>query len=96
VKALILIVRFGLLLVALPLAGQSQTSHTLPKVYTGNIGAGFSLTEGNTDTFNFNISGELTKDPKKNNVIKLKGLYLRSSADNVSTAERLTLGFRDE
>lgn len=95
-KAFMSVAWFGLLLLAFPLAGRAQTSQTPPKVYAGNIGAGLSLTGGNTDTVNFNVSGELTRDPKKNNVIKLKGLYLRSDADNIKTADRLTLGFRDE
>ncbi len=83
-------------LAMLPAASRAQAAKAPNQVYTGNIGAGFSLTGGNTDTTNFNLTGELTRDPKKKNVIKLSGLYLRSDADNLKTADRLTLGFRDE
>lgn len=87
---------FALLLLMLPAPGRAQTPQAPPKVYTGNFGAGFSLTGGNSDTKNFNLSGELTRDPKKRNVIKLNGLYMRASANKLKTADRLTLGFRDE
>ncbi len=85
----------GLSLLMLPSAIKAQTPAT-PKVYSGNFGAGLSLTGGNTDTLNFNISGELTRDPKKRNVIKINGLYFRADTDDVKTADRLTLAFRDE
>ena len=95
-RTLLSIAGLELLLLALPLAGQTQAPQAPPKICAGNIGAGLSLTGGNTDTTNFNLSGELTRDPKKKNVIKLNGLYLRSSANNIKTADRLSLQLRDE
>jgi putative salt-induced outer membrane protein YdiY len=95
-KMHVLVAGFVLFLLALPAASQAQAPPAPPKAYSGNIGAGFSLTGGNTDTANFNLSGELASDPKKKNVIKLNGLYLRSNANNIKTADRLSLGFRDE
>jgi putative salt-induced outer membrane protein len=85
-----------LLLLAIPAISSAQTSQAPPKVYTGNFGAGLSLTRGNSDTANFNLSGELTRDPKTKNVIKFSGLYLRSSANTLNTTDRLTLAFRDQ
>ncbi len=85
-----------LLLLAIPVTGNAQTPQPPPKVYTGNFGAGLALTGGNSKTKNFNLSGELTRDPKTKNVVKFNGLYLRSSANDLKTADRLTLGFRDE
>jgi len=85
-----------LAMLALPTVCAAQEEEEPPKHFTGNLGAGFSFTSGNTDTTNFNISGELTYDPKTKNVIKANGLYLRSSSNNEDTADRLTLGFRDE
>jgi putative salt-induced outer membrane protein YdiY len=85
-----------LILAGLTPALRAQASQPPLKVYSGNFGAGFSFTGGNSDTSSFNLSGEFTRDPKKKNVIKLKGFYLRSSANNEATADRLTLGFRDE
>jgi putative salt-induced outer membrane protein YdiY len=95
-KMMMSIAGFVLLVLALPAASQAQAPQAPPKVYTGNFGAGFSLTGGNTDTATFNLSGELTRDPKKRNVIKLNGFYLRANANNAKTADRLALGFRDE
>jgi putative salt-induced outer membrane protein YdiY len=80
----------------LVLAAMSPAQTPPPKTYAGNIGAGFSLTRGNTDTTNFNLSGELTRDPKNKNVMKFNGLYLRAKANNVNTSDQLALGFRDE
>lgn len=74
----------------------AQDAEQPPKHFTGNLGAGFSLTGGNTDTASFNASGELTYDPKTNNIMKFNGLYLRSSSNDEDTADRLSLGFRDE
>ena len=85
-----------LLLLAVPATCSAQAPQAPPKVYTGNFGAGFSLTGGNSDTTNFNMSGEMTRDPKTRNVVKISGLYLRSSANDVETVDRLLLGFRDE
>jgi len=85
-----------LAILALPSPCAAQDSEEPAKHFTGNLGAGFSFTSGNTDTTNFNISGELTYDPKTKNIMKASGLYLRSSSNDEDTADRLTLGFRDE
>jgi putative salt-induced outer membrane protein YdiY len=90
------ILALGILLLALPALCRAQETEEPVKAYTGNIGAGFSLTGGNTDTVNFNVSGELTYDPKTKNVMKFNGLYLRANANDVDTADRLSLRFRDE
>lgn len=95
-KTTVLISGLGFLLLTFPAASRAQTPQAPPKVYTGNFGAGLSVTGGNTDTVNFNLSGQLTRDPKKKNVIKINGLYLRASANKLKTADRLDLGFRDE
>ncbi len=95
-KTTVSIAGLVLLLLAIPATGSAQAPQAPPKLYTGNFGAGFSLTGGNSDTANFNLSGEMTRDPKTKNVIKLNGFYLRSSANDLKTADRLTLGFRDE
>ena len=81
---------------AMPSLCVAQDTEEPPKHFTGNLGAGLSLTGGNTDTANFNISGELTYDPQTKNVMKFNGLYLKSSSNNEDTADRLTLAFRDE
>ncbi len=85
-----------LILIVLTPALSAQAPPAPPKVYSGNFGAGFSITGGNSDTSSFNLTGELTRDPKKKNVIKVKGLYLRSAANGSTSADLLTLAFRDE
>ena len=86
----------GILLLIFSVICRAQDAKEPVKACTGNIGAGLSLTGGNTDTVNFNISGELTYDPKTTNVMKFNGLYLRASANNEDTTDRLTLRVRDE
>ncbi len=84
------------ILMLMPATGQAQAPPDPPQVYSGSFGAGFSVTGGNTDTTNFNLSGELIRDPKTKNVMKFQGLYLRSSADDNKTADRLSFDFRDD
>ncbi len=81
---------------AIPAVAQAQATTAPPKVYTGSLGAGLAITGGNTATKNFNLTFDLTRDAKTKNVIKANALYLRSNANSVTTADRLTLGIRDE
>jgi len=74
----------------------AQTSEKPDKPFTGSLGAGLSLTRGNTDTTNFNVSGNLKWDPQTKNIMIFEGLYLKTSTDDEDTADRLSLGFRDE
>ena len=48
-----------------------------PKTWTGAAGVGLSITSGNSDTMNYNLSFDLTRTPKARNVMKWTGLYLR-------------------
>lgn len=89
-------VAFLLIAAGIPAIGQDQASTAPPDVYTGNFGFGLALTGGNTDTKSYNLSFEMTRDPKQKNVIKADGFYLRSSADGEATADMLRLGIRDE
>lgn len=62
----------------------------------GSFGAGLSLTSGNSDTKSFNVGFDLKHDPKKKNVLKLGGLYLRSEADGATSTDKVTAFVRDE
>jgi putative salt-induced outer membrane protein YdiY len=87
----------GLLgLLVLSAAALAQAPVAPVKVYTGAFGAGLALTRGNTDTVNFNLTFDLVRDPKTKNVFKANALYLRSNANSVKTADRFSLGIRDE
>lgn len=81
------------LMFSLPAMGQKQQA---VKVYAGNLGMGFAMTGGNTDTKNFNLSFELTRDPKSKSIWKAEGLYFRASSGGSAIADLLRLGFRDD
>jgi putative salt-induced outer membrane protein YdiY len=81
---------------AIHAVAQAHATAAPPKVYTGSFGAGLAITGGNTATKNFNLTFDLTRDPKTKNVIKANALYIRSNANGVTTGDHLALGFRDE
>ena len=89
---------FALMLVAagVPAISQDKAPAQPPEVYTGNFAFGLALTGGNTDTKSYNLSFEVTRDPKLKNVVKADGFYLRSSTDGDATADTLKLGIRDD
>ena len=67
-----------------------------PGTWIGTAGAGISLTSGNTDTINFNLAVDVTRDPKTRNVQKFRGLFLRGEQEDVVTANQLALSFRNQ
>jgi putative salt-induced outer membrane protein YdiY len=86
----------AILTLGIPAIGQDKGASQPAKVYTGNFGAGIAVTGGNTDTQNFNLSFELTRDPKSKSVTKVNGLYLRSNAGGNTITDLLKLGFRED
>jgi putative salt-induced outer membrane protein len=67
-----------------------------PPLWTGSAGAGFSMNRGNTDTTNFNLSFEATRDPKTRSVWKFKALYLRGDTAGTTTVDRFLFDLRNE
>ena len=67
-----------------------------PPVWTGSGGAGISITSGNSDTSNYNLTFDLTHDSASPNLMTWKALYLRGGQDDTATVNRTVLGFRDE
>ncbi|HET9263282.1 MAG TPA: DUF481 domain-containing protein [Vicinamibacterales bacterium] len=65
-------------------------------VWTGSAGAGFSVTSGNSDTSNFNISFDARRDPKTRTVLIFNALYLRASDDDETLVDRTAFGARVE
>lgn len=65
-------------------------------VWTGSAGLGLSVTSGNTDTSNFNVSFNAIRDPKTRTVLRFDGLYLRADDDDETTVDRTALGARLE
>src|SRR5688572_25278838 len=68
--------------------GFAQAPQQPTPVYTGNIGGGFALTGGNTDTRNFNLTAGMVRDPKTRNVIKGTAAYLRGDQNDVLNLDR--------
>ena len=64
--------------------------------YSGNFGGGLAVTNGNTNTRSFNLSGAIVRDPKTRNVIKGAASYLRGSQSDILNLDRTTINARDE
>ena len=54
------------------------------------------MNRGNTDTTNFNLSFEATRDPKTGSVWKFKALYLRGQTAGAATVDRFLADARNE
>jgi putative salt-induced outer membrane protein YdiY len=67
-----------------------------PKDWTGSLGAGVSLTEGNNNTVNFSAAFDSVYDPKTGNVAKFTALFLRGNKDGELVVDRTSFGIRDE
>src|SRR5262245_55491773 len=67
-----------------------------PPVWAGNIGGGLALTNGNTSTRNFNLTGAFARDPKTRNVIKGTGSYFRGTQSEILNVDRTAINVRDE
>jgi putative salt-induced outer membrane protein YdiY len=76
--------------------GQAQAPPPAMPVYSGSFGGGLSLTSGNTETKNFNLTFSLVRDPKTRNVLKVDALYLRGSDADTLNLHRATAKIRDE
>src|SRR5262245_44284103 len=73
----------------------AQTPAPTP-VYTGSIGGGFALTNGNTDTRNFNLTGAFVRDAKTRNVVKGSANYFRGTQFDIVNLDRTLVNLRDE
>jgi putative salt-induced outer membrane protein len=67
-----------------------------PPHFEGTLGAGLSLTSGNSDSNSYNLDFKLKYDPKKKGVFKADGLYLRTDTSGEATVDRTSLGGRYE
>ena len=81
--------------VALAQTAAPQAPEPPPPTWVGALGAGLSLTSGNSDTLNFNVSFDVTRTPKARNVIGLKALYLRGEQNDSLVANRTSVLLRD-
>lgn len=67
-----------------------------PPVWTGSLGAGFSLTQGNKDTTNLNFSFDVVRDPRTSTVFKANALYILATEDGDRNADRAIANGRVE
>lgn len=77
---------FAVALIALPMSAQ----------WSGDFGAGLSLTRGNSDTKNINLALQLAQKISDKNVAKYDAFYLRGDSNGDLILDRTTLGARDE
>lgn len=98
-----IVILFSIVLASLPAAAQAPAAtppaaapDAPPPALTGSFGAGLSLTRGNSDTTNINVSFDAKYDPKTDYLFKAEGLYLRGQTDGADTANRLSLQGRVE
>ena len=87
----------ALLLSALLLAPfAASAADAPPPGWHGSVGAGLSISSGNSDAKSYNLTFDLKHDPKTKNVLKLGALYLRSDANGATTGDKLSAFVRDE
>jgi putative salt-induced outer membrane protein YdiY len=79
-----------------PPAPPAAPAEPPPPPWAGSIGFGLALTSGNSDTFNINVSFDVTSNPKARNVFKAEGLYLRGDTDDELAVDRTSFRLRDE
>jgi putative salt-induced outer membrane protein len=81
---------------AVPAAAQTTTPPAPTPLWSGNFGVGLAITSGNTDTKNLNVTLAAVRDPKKRNVIRINGLYLRGDQDGLVVVNQTQFTARDE
>jgi putative salt-induced outer membrane protein len=64
--------------------------------WSGNLGAGLSLTRGNSDTKNINLTADAAQRISARNLAKYDAFYLRADSNGALTVDRTTFGARDE
>ncbi len=67
-----------------------------PPPLTGSVGAGLSITSGNSDTSAFNLSFGLVYDPKTHSLFRADAFYLRSASNGVATTDKAAASVRYE
>jgi len=66
------------------------------QTWSGDFGAGLSLTRGNSDTKNINLALNLAQRISARNLAKYDAFYLRADNAGELTVDRTTFGARDE
>ena len=83
-------------LVLSPVAYSQETTPPAGQTWSGNFGAGLSLTRGNSDTKNINLTAEVSEKINARNLAKYDAFYLRADSNGALTVDRTAFGARDE
>lgn len=73
-----------------------EAADAAPVGWTRTIGAGITLTRGNSDTTSLNLSFAVASPADGRHQLKSDGLFLRSTASNETVANRASFNVRDE
>ncbi|HJT18153.1 MAG TPA: DUF481 domain-containing protein [Thermoanaerobaculia bacterium] len=73
-----------------------ETTPPAGQTWSGNFGAGLSLTRGNSDTKNINLTADVSQRLSARSVMKYDAFYLRADSGGALTVDRTLLGARDE
>jgi putative salt-induced outer membrane protein len=73
-----------------------ETTPPAGQTWSGNFGAGLSLTRGNSDTKNINLTANVAQRLSARSVMKYDAFYLRADSGGALTVDRTLLGARDE
>lgn len=89
------------LLAGCPSHTWAQNPSPAERPWRSSIGAGYSVTSGNTDTRNLNLTLKTVRDPKRKAVFSFDGIYVRGSknhqinADNALANSRILYAFTE-
>jgi putative salt-induced outer membrane protein len=86
----------SLLIVFCSVAYGQETTPPAGQTWSGNFGAGLSLTRGNSDTKNINLTADLAQRINARNLAKYDAFYLRADSGGALTVDRTVFGARDE
>jgi len=73
-----------------------EAGEAAPAGWTRTVGAGITLTRGNSDTTSLNLSFAVASPADGRHQLKSDGLFLRSTASDETIANRVSFNVRDE
>ena len=68
----------------------------VPPAWSIGLGAGLSLTSGNSDTSSYNLLASIVHDPRKKNIFRFDALYLRTEQEGLTSVNRTFAKARNE
>jgi putative salt-induced outer membrane protein YdiY len=68
----------------------------VPPAWSIGLGAGLSLTGGNSDTSSYNLLATVVHDPRTKNIFRFEALYLRTEQEGLASVDRTFAKARNE